>query len=78
MSGLASKSLTAVTSVVSVFREETVIALRCNTRGTEQIILPLISIPVMVAAVVFLAAGSALPLWVEVGGSAASTKSYIL
>ncbi len=68
MAELASKSMTAVTSVVSVVREETVIALRCNTRGTEQITLPLIAIPLMVVSIVLMAVGVGLPEWVEVSG----------
>lgn len=66
MTELASKSMTAVTSVVSVVKEETVIALRCNTRGTEQIALPLVAIPIMVIAIILLCVGVALPFWVEV------------
>ncbi len=61
MAELASKSMTAVTSVVTVVREETVIALRCNTRGTEQIALPLMATPLMVIAIVLIAVGVGLP-----------------
>lgn len=64
--GNASKSLTAITSVVSVMKEKTVVAFRCNTRGCERVTYPMIAVTLLAFALVLLAVAVGTPGWVEV------------
>lgn len=64
---MASKSLTAVTSFVSVAAEKTVIAMRCNTRGFEKVTFPVLAIIAMAGALALLAVAAGTPVWVQVG-----------
>lgn len=64
---MASKSLTAVTSFVSVAAEKTVIAMRCNTRGFEKVTFPVLAIIAMAGTLALLAVAAGTPVWVQVG-----------
>ena len=56
---MASKSLTAVTSFVSVIRERTVFVLRLNVKGCQRVAVPIIIIVSCLMAVgLFIAAGA--------------------
>ena len=56
---MSSKSLTAVTSFVSVIREKTVFVLRLNVRGSQRVAVPIVVIVCCVVAVgLFVAAGA--------------------
>ena len=63
---MASKSLTAVTSFVSVAAEKTVVALRCNTRGFEKVTYPVLGIIAMASALALFAVAAGTPVWVQV------------
>ena len=63
---MASKSLTALPSVVSVAAEKTVIALRCHTRGFEKVFWPIMSIILTSLALVCFAVAAGTPMWVQV------------
>ena len=63
---MASKSLTALPSVVSIVAEKTVVALRCHTRGFEKIFWPVLSIILTVGALVCYAVAAGTPMWVQV------------
>lgn len=63
---MASKSLTALPSIVSVAAEKTVVALRCNTRGFEKVAYPILAIMAMTTALVLLAVAAGTPMWVQV------------
>ena len=63
---MASQSLTAVASVVSVMKEKTVIALRINTRGCERVFYPMIVIVICCLSVACLAVAAGTPGWVKV------------
>ena len=63
---MASHSLTAVASVVSVVKEKTIIALKINTRGCERVFYPMIVIVVSCLSLALLAVAAGTPAWVEV------------
>ena len=56
---MSSKSLTAVTSFVSVIREKTVFVLRLNIRGCQRVAAPItIIVCSLLALALFIAAGA--------------------
>ena len=63
---MASKSLTALPSIVSLAAEKTVVAMRCNTRGFEKVIYPILGIMAMTTALILLAVAAGTPMWVQV------------
>ena len=71
---MASKSLTAVASVISVVKDKTVIALRCHTRGCERVTYPILVIAIMCVGITFLAVAAILPAWVEVRSTAVESS----
>ncbi len=63
---MASKSLTALPSVISIVAEKTVVALRCHTRGFEKVFWPILGIVLSVSALVCFAVAAGTPMWVQV------------
>ena len=63
---MASKSFTALPSVVSVYAEKTAVQMRCYSRGFEKVTWPVVAIVVDVLALVCLAVAAGTPMWVEV------------
>ena len=63
---MASKSLTALPSVISVMAEKTVIAMKCHTRGFEKVIWPVIAIILTSLSLVCLAVAAGTSVWIEV------------
>ena len=63
---MASKSLTALPSVVSVMAEKSVVAMRCHTRGFEKVLWPIVSIVLTSLAFVCYVVAAGTPMWVQV------------
>lgn len=63
---MASKSFTALPSVVSVFAEKTAVEMRCYSRGFEKIAWPIVAIVIDILALVCLVVAAGTPMWVEV------------
>ena len=63
---MASKSLTALPSVVSIVAEKTVVALRCHTRGFEKVLWPILAIILTAGALICFAVAAGTPMWVQV------------
>ena len=63
---MASKSFTALPSVVSVYAEKTAVQMRCYSRGFEKVTWPIVAIVVDAVALVCLAVAAGTPMWVEV------------
>jgi len=63
---MASKSLTALPSVVSVVAEKTVVAMRCHTRGFEKVFWPIVCIILTSIALICFAVAAGTPTWVQV------------
>lgn len=62
----AERSLATVTSLVSVVHEKTVVAFRCNKRGCERVIHPMLVLAVMVASIALVGVATGTQVWVEV------------
>ena len=63
---MASKSFTALPSVVSVYAEKTAVQMRCYSRGFEKVTWPIVAIVIDALALVCLAVAAGTPMWVEV------------
>ncbi|XP_064388808.1 uncharacterized protein LOC135336864 [Halichondria panicea] len=63
---MASKSLTALPSVVSIVAEKTVVALRCHTRGFEKVLWPILAIILTAGALICFAVAAGTPMWVQI------------
>ena len=63
---MASKSFTALPSVVSIYAEKTAVQMRCYSRGFEKITWPIVAIMIDALALVSLAVAAGTPMWVEV------------
>ena len=63
---MASKSFTALPSVVSVYAEKTAVQMRCYSRGFEKVTWPIVAIVIDAVALVCLAVAAGTPMWVEV------------
>lgn len=75
---MASQSLTAVASVVSVMKEKTVIALRINTRGCERVFYPMLIIVLCCLCIACLAVAAGTPAWAEVNALQDSDDDGVL
>ena len=62
----AERSLAAVTSLVSVVHEKTVVAFRCNKRGCERVIHPMLVLAIIVGSIALVAVATGTRVWVEV------------
>ena len=63
---MASKSFTALPSVVSIYAEKTAVQMRCYSRGFEKITWPIVAMVIDALALVSLAVAAGMPMWVEV------------
>lgn len=73
----AEQSLAAVTSFVSVVHEKTVVAFRCNKRGCERVIHPMLVLAVMVSSITLVAVATGTRVWVEVSVCRIDPFTYV-
>ena len=65
---MASKSFTALPSVVSVAAERTYVALRCNKRGFEKVTWPVVAIVLTALSFALFAVAAGTEAWTTVRG----------